>query len=164
MVVVLVLNATYEPLGVISMERAITLVVLGDADIVLGTGASVRSQHLTIDEPSVIVLRHMIKIARGRAVPLSRKALFARDRGECAFCETGKAETIDHVFPRSRGGKHEWMNVVASCARCNHYKRDRTPEEAGLTLRWKPFIPSRAYMLGCRNRPEWIPFLGGGSE
>lgn len=156
---VLVLNASFEPLGVISMERACTLVVLGQADILQDTGGEIRSPSLTIPEPSVILLKHMIKIKRSNVVPLSRKALFARDGHECAFCTEGHAETIDHVFPRSRGGKHEWKNVVASCARCNHYKADRTPDEAGLKLRWRPFAPSRGYMLNARNRPEWREFL-----
>lgn len=157
--VVLVLNASYEPLGVVSLERAITLVVLGDALTVLGTGKQIHSQKLTIDEPSVIVLKRMIKMDRSKTVPLSRKALFARDHYQCAYCEEGTAETIDHVFPKSRGGKHEWTNVVSSCAPCNHTKRDRTPEEAGMVLRFQPFAPSRAYMLGARNRPEWREFL-----
>ena len=160
-VVVLVLNASYEPLGVVSLERAVVLVVLGDAFTVQDTGREIRSPSMSIPEPSVIVLRKMIRMDRNRTVPLSRKALFARDNHECAFCEEGRAETIDHVFPRSRGGRHEWKNVVASCARCNHFKADRTPEEAGLTLRWVPFEPSRAYMLGARNRPEWKEFLRG---
>lgn len=157
--VVLVLNASYEPLGVVSLERAITLVVLGDATTVLGTGNYVHSQRLTIEEPSVIALRRMIKMDRSKTVPLSRKALFARDNHECAYCETGGAETIDHVHPKAQGGKHEWLNVVAACASCNHYKRDRTPEQAGMVLRWQPFAPSRAYMLGARNRPEWREYL-----
>lgn len=156
---VLVLNATYEPLGVISLERAVTLVILGDAHIIQDTGNRFSSPSMSIPEPSVIVLKKMIKMDRSRSVPLSRKALFARDKGECAFCLPGKAETIDHVFPRSRGGKHEWTNVVAACAPCNHYKRDRTPQEAGLKLRWEPFAPSRAYMLNARNRPEWSDYL-----
>lgn len=156
---VLVLNATYEPLGVISLERAVTLVVLGDAHIAQDTGREFRSPSMSVPEPSVIVLRRMIKLDRSRSVPLSRKALFARDGHECGFCKDGKAETIDHVHPRSRGGKHEWTNVVSACAPCNHQKADRTPEEAGMPLRWVPFAPSRAYMLGARNRPEWAEFL-----
>lgn len=156
---VLVLNVTYEPLGVISLERAVTLVVTGEADIVLGTGEFFRSPSTQIEEPSVIVLRKMIKMDRARSVPLSRKALFARDNYECAFCETGKAETIDHVFPKSKGGKHEWTNVVSACAPCNHRKRDRTPEEADMPLRFRPFAPTREFMLGQRNRPEWEQFL-----
>lgn len=157
--VVLVLNVTYEPLGVISMERAVTLVVMGEAHIAQDTGREFRSPSMSIPEPSVIVLRSNVKIDRSKSVPLSRKALFARDNHECAYCEEGTAETIDHVKPRAHGGKHEWMNVVSSCAPCNHRKRDRTPEEANMPLRFRPFIPDRAYMLGARNRPEWEPFL-----
>lgn len=156
---VLILNATYEPLGVISMERAVTLVVIGDARTVLDTGREFRSPSLSIPEPSVIVLNKAVRVDRSKSVPLSRKALFARDGHECAFCEDGSAETIDHVQPKSKGGQHEWMNVVSACARCNHKKRDRTPEEAGMPLRFRPFIPTRAFMLGSRNRPEWEPFL-----
>ena len=159
--VVLVLNVTYEPLGVVSVERAITLIVMGEATAVQNTDTVWRSPSMEMPVPSVIVLRKMIKVDRSRTVPLSRKALFARDGHECAFCETGRAETIDHVFPRSRGGKHEWTNVVSSCEACNHRKADRTPDEAGMPLRFVPFAPSRAYMLGARNRPEWQEFLRG---
>jgi 5-methylcytosine-specific restriction endonuclease McrA len=143
------------------MERAVTLVVIGDAHIVQDTGRSFSSPSISVPEPSVIALKRMVRMDRSKGVPLSRKALFARDNHECAFCETGTSETIDHVHPRSRGGKHEWTNVVSSCASCNHYKADRTPEEAGMALRWLPFAPSRAYMLGARNRPEWQEFLRG---
>lgn len=155
---VLVLNASYEPLGLVDVERAVTLVVLDRAETVLGTGKLLRSSYTEIEEPSVIRLTRMVKPRRGHKVPLSRKALFARDNYECAFC--GKpADTIDHVTPKAQGGKHEWQNVVACCGPCNHYKRDRTPEEAGMTLRFLPFVPTRAYMLGSRGRPEWSQFL-----
>lgn len=156
---VLVLNATYEPLGVIEIKRAVTLVVKGRAKLVLGTGKMVHSEKIEMEEPSVIVLTTMKHIDRSRSVPLSRKALFARDNHECAYCEEGKAETIDHVDPKAHGGKHEWMNVVSSCGPCNWRKRDRTPEEAGMELRFRPFIPTREFMLGQRNRPEWEPYL-----
>lgn len=161
---VLVLNVTYEPLGVISMERAVTLVVTGEAHTVQDTGRGFHSPSLTIPEPSVIVLHRNIRIDRAKTVPLSRKALFARDHHECAYCEEGKAETVDHVIPKAHGGGHEWMNVVSSCGPCNWRKRDRTPEEAGMPLRFRPFIPDRAYMLGARNRPEWEPFLYRGAS
>lgn len=160
---VLVLNVTYEPLTVVSTERAITLVVTGDAFTAQDTGREIHSPSMTIMEPSVIVMARPPKKKpdRKKSVPLSRKALFARDHHECAYCETGVAETIDHVHPRSKGGKHEWNNVVSSCGPCNWRKRDRTPEEAGMPLRFRPFTPDRAYMLGARNRPEWEPFLYG---
>lgn len=157
--VVLVLNVTYEPLGVIDLERAVTLVVMGQADIAQDTGRTINSTSLSIPEPSVIVLHKNVKIERAKTVPLSRKALFARDGHQCAYCEDGVAETVDHVVPKSHGGKNEWMNVVSSCGPCNWRKRDRTPEEAGMELRFRPFAPDRAYMLGARNRPEWEPFL-----
>lgn len=158
MELVLVLNASDEPLGIVDVERAITLVVLDRAETVIGTGNVIRSLYTVIEEPSVIRLLRKVRPRRGHKVPLSRKALFARDGYECAYC--GKtADTIDHVHPKAQGGRHEWSNVVACCGPCNHYKRDRTPEEAGMKLRFIPFVPTRAYMLGSRGRPEWDQFL-----
>ena len=156
---VLCLNATYEPLGIIGMERAVTLVVTGSADVVLDTGNEIRSQKLAIPEPSVIVMKRMVKARRDQVVPLSRKALFARDNHECAFCEDNRADSIDHVLPRSKGGKHHWNNVVACCTPCNAKKADRTPEEAGMPLRFKPFVPTRSAMMLARRRADWEPFL-----
>lgn len=163
---VLVLNVTYEPLGVVSLKRAITMLVMGAATSLLDTADSVHAESMQVPEPSVIILSKppRRKPERHKTVPLSRKALFARDHQQCAYCEEGKAETIDHVFPKSRGGKHEWMNVVSSCGPCNWRKRDRTPEEADMPLRFRPFVPDRAYMLGARNRPEWEPFLYRGKQ
>lgn len=156
---VLILNATYEPLGVISVQRAVTLLVLGHGHSVQDTGREIHSANLTIPEPSVVVIHKNVRIDRNKSVPLSRKALFARDGYKCAYCVDGIAETIDHVVPKAHGGKHEWTNVVSACGPCNWVKRDRTPEQAKMPLRFRPFAPDRAYMLGARNRPEWEPFL-----
>lgn len=158
---VLVLNASYEPLGVVSVPRAVTLLVLGRAVSELDTDQPMRSAHEQMRVPSVIRLTRMVRPPRRRTVPLSRKALFARDGGECQYCGD-PALTIDHVHPRSRGGRHEWSNVVACCLSCNARKADRTPDEAGMPLRSHPWVPTRNSMLGARGHPEWIPFLSQG--
>lgn len=163
---VLVLNVTYEPLGVVSVKRAVTMLVVGAAIMLQSTGTAVHSESTEVDIPSVIILSRppRRKPERTKTVPLSRKALFARDGHQCAYCEEGKAETIDHVVPKAHGGKHEWTNVVSSCGPCNWRKRDRTPEQAGMPLRFRPFAPDRAFMLSARNRPEWEPFLYRGKQ
>jgi 5-methylcytosine-specific restriction endonuclease McrA len=92
---------------------------------------------------------------------MSRRAIFARDGWRCAYCH-GSAETIDHVLPRSRGGRHAWDNVVAACARCNHTKGDKTPAELGWRLRVIPMAPKGLAwrVLGHRAPdPRWADWL-----
>ena len=89
------------------------------------------------------------------------RAIFARDGGRCAYCR-GTAETIDHVLPRSRGGGHQWDNVVAACAHCNHTKGDRTPAELGWRLHAVPSAPKGVAwrVLGHRAPdPRWAQWL-----
>jgi 5-methylcytosine-specific restriction endonuclease McrA len=86
-----------------------------------------------------------------------------RDGHRCRYCGHA-AETLDHVIPRSRGGRHVWENLVAACRRCNHTKADRTLDELGWTLRsGQPDAPRGAarLLLGHgRYEPAWAPFLG----
>jgi 5-methylcytosine-specific restriction endonuclease McrA len=87
--------------------------------------------------------------------------VFARDGHRCQYCG-GQAENIDHVVPRSRGGLHDWENVVAACRRCNTRKEDRLPEEAGFVLRRPPRRPrSRVWLLAAGGdlRSEWAPYV-----
>jgi 5-methylcytosine-specific restriction endonuclease McrA len=91
--------------------------------------------------PLVIRLRHYINIPH-KAVPLTRKNLMHRDKHTCQYCGKGGGDlTIDHIMPKSRGGRDEWENVVVACLRCNVGKGNRTPEEAGLKMRTKPMRP-----------------------
>lgn len=78
---------------------------------------------------------------RTGSVPYSRSALFIRDRGRCLYC--GKpGNTMDHIMPKSRGGRAEWINAATACASCNGKKADRTPEEAGMPLLRAPYAPT----------------------
>ena len=129
----LVLNASYEPLSVVSSRRATCLVLSEKAELLEHDGALMRSESLTFHRPSVIRLRYMVKVPYVRRTALSRRAIFARDDHRCQYCGD-RADSIDHVMPRSRGGEHSWENVVAACRPCNLGKRDRTPEEAGMRL------------------------------
>lgn len=144
----LVLNASYAPISVVSTRRAVILVLAGRADLVEeAMDRKIRSVSEELGAPVVIRLRRMVKVPYRRSVPLTRRALFSRDGHACAYCGHVTGLTIDHVLPRSRGGRHDWANVVASCVRCNHHKADRTPEEAGMTLRVQPYVPTGAKAL-----------------
>ena len=159
----LVLNATYEPLGVVSARRAVVLVLDRKAEVIHHSGDEFRSERMNVSVPSVIRLRYFVRVPYQRRAPLSRRAVFLRDGGRCQYCGK-RAESIDHVVPRSRGGNHTWDNVVAACGRCNSIKRDRLLEETHMHLRRRPESPRHlswvAVTLG--QVPEhWEPYLQG---
>ena len=129
----LVLNASFEPLSVVSSRRATCLVLTDKAEMLEDDGTVIRSERLVFPSPSVIRLRYMVKVPYVRRTALSRRAIFVRDEHRCQYCGA-RADSIDHVLPRSRGGAHTWENVAAACRPCNLGKRDRTPEEAGMLL------------------------------
>lgn len=162
---VLLLNATYEPLTALPLRRAIVLLVCGKADVVHGdpTGLVLHSAAGSVEVPSVIRLRVYVRVPYRARVPLTRAALMHRDRFRCAYC-AGKAETIDHVVPRSRGGTHTWENCVACCARCNHKKADKLLAELGWPLRTMPTTPRGRHwrlLAGLVDAdPQWLPYLG----
>src|SRR5258708_22414418 len=137
---VLVLNATYEPINVTAVRRAMVLLLKGVAQAEEVHNAEVHSAANAHKVPSVIRLlayRHIPQQSRA----LSRKNILLRDRNTCQFCGRvfPSAElTLDHVVPRSRGGRSSWENLVACCYHCNNTKGDRTPEEAGLKLARNP--------------------------
>src|ERR1700755_1362853 len=136
----LVLNATYEPLCVVSVRRATILVLTGKAECVSDGDGMLHSVAYELPVPSVVRLTRYVKVPYRTHVGLSRRAIFARDGGRCAYCR-GSAETIDHVFPRSRGAAHAWDSVVAACAKCNHSKGDKTVAELGWRLHSVPATP-----------------------
>jgi 5-methylcytosine-specific restriction endonuclease McrA len=157
----LVLNASYEPLGVVSWKRAVCLVLDDHADLVEADEAVVRSPSITLPLPSVIRLRQMVHAPRRRSVPVSRRAVFARDEYRCQYCGD-RADSIDHVVPRSRGGLDVWDNLAAACRPCNTRKRDRTPDEAGMHLLRPCRAPGHAasFVVGPHTVPDhWKPYL-----
>ncbi len=158
----LVLNAGYEPLAVVSFKRALVLVMNHKATIVESDrGHPVRAASGAWERPSVILLTRYVRIPRSRAVPVSRRGVLRRDEHRCCYC--GKsAATIDHVLPRSRGGRDTWENLVASCLRCNNVKSDKTPAEMGWTMRFTPGLPQGTTWVvpGVeRPLPQWDEYL-----
>ena len=161
----LVLNATYEPLGVVSARRAVVLVLADKAEIVHHNGAEFRSERLSLPVPSVIRLRYFVRVPYQRRAPLSRRGVFLRDDGRCQYCGK-KAESIDHVIPRSRGGEHTWENVVAACTRCNTLKRDRLLEDTHMRLKRRPEAPRHHswVVVSVGHMPEhWEQYLDAAS-
>src|SRR4051794_12870470 len=162
----LVLNATYEPLCVVPLRRAVVLVLAEKAVVVEASSDVMHSERLTLPVPTVVRLSRFVRVPYRREVPLTRRAVLERDGHACVYCGT-RADTIDHVRPRSRGGQHVWTNVVAACARCNHRKGDRLLAELGWHLRAAPAqpAPTVAVVMGWTMRdPSWAQYLGLAGE
>ncbi|PXW33447.1 UNVERIFIED_CONTAM: 5-methylcytosine-specific restriction endonuclease McrA [Williamsia faeni] len=165
---VLLLNATYEPLAAISIRRAIVLVLRERADVIHedGNGPLIHSAEMAIAVPSVIRLRTYVRVPYRAVIPMTRAALMQRDRTRCGYCGA-KADTIDHVVPRSRGGTHTWDNCVACCASCNHKKADRMLSELGWTLKVALTAPKgRHWRLLATVKefdPAWSRYLDVGA-
>jgi len=158
----LVLNAGYEPLAVVSFKRALVLVMNEKATVIAADAEHpVWGSHGVWDRPSVIILRRYVRIPSGRSIPVSRRGVLRRDNSRCGYC-AGSATTIDHIMPRSRGGKDSWENLVACCLKCNNLKGDRTPQEMNWSLRMTPRPPhgSTWMVRGVeRSEPDWEEFL-----
>jgi len=157
----LVLNATYEPLCVVSSRRAVVLVLGGKAIAVESGDTELHSERLVLRVPVVVRLTRFVRVPYRVHVPLTRRAVFARDGGRCVYCKA-PATSIDHVIPRSRGGEHVWENVVSCCRRCNHAKADRGLVELGWRLHRTPHAPTGPAwrVLGTgRMHPGWRQYL-----
>ena len=145
----LLLNATFEPIGVISWKKAIILSFLGKAEVVSAYEQVVHAISMSIKLPAVLRLTRYVKY-RHQEVKFTRRNIYIRDKYRCQYCGKvfePKDLTYDHVIPRSRGGKTTWTNVVTCCHACNRKKGSRTPKEAGMRLLSKP------------KEPHWHPMI-----
>lgn len=141
---VLVLNASYEPLHVVSVRRAILLLLKDKAEVVEAAQRTFHALHTEYPVPLVIRLVTYVRIPHRLTLPLNRRNVFIRDEFTCQYCgrQPGRAHlTMDHVIPRSRGGGFTWENIVAACGNCNQRKGNRLPKEIGMTPRRAPFRP-----------------------
>jgi 5-methylcytosine-specific restriction endonuclease McrA len=160
---VLLLNATFEPLAVVTAKRAVVLMLTGKAECVEVTlDVAFHSENLILPAPSVMRLSRYVRVPYRGAVPMTRAGVLRRDGRRCAYCGR-RADTIDHVVPRSRGGGHTWENCVAACRLCNSRKADRLLGELGWTLDRPPRPPSRSaggvLVLAIEPLPAWEPWL-----
>jgi 5-methylcytosine-specific restriction endonuclease McrA len=175
---VLLLNGgSWEPIAVITVPRAINLLLAGKAIVVEQSGRFLRSVRSQFEVPSVIALRVYINVPHRRA-HWSRQGVLIRDRHTCVYCGIrsgsvhkgrlyGKRDfTVDHILPKSRGGKDTWPNTACACAACNHRKGNRLPHEAGMRLRWEPKTPRTSYLVvalgsGAEHWRRYIEFTAG---
>jgi len=159
---VLVLNQDYRALTVCSVQRATVLVLLQKAELVHAEPDRwLRSPSTQVPWPSIVRLRAYVALPFKR-ITLTRKNVMRRDRNRCQYCGNRDALTIDHVLPRSRGGRDTWENLVTACVPCNNRKGSRTPDEAGMALRRRPFRPSHVMFIrdyvGTLD-DTWKPYL-----
>lgn len=162
----LVLNASYEPLCIVTQRRALNLILQAKAELISATEHFFRSASHAFPAPSVVRLVAYVKVPYTTRVALNRRAVFARDNFRCQYCHAA-AENIDHVIPRSRGGTHTWDNVVAACRACNARKEDRLLHEINMRLRRPPTMPhARAWALAATGsrRPDWEQWLGASAR
>jgi 5-methylcytosine-specific restriction endonuclease McrA len=162
---VLILNSNYEPLNVCNMRRAISLMLLGKAEVLQHRNAPIATGTGPFVAPSVLKMRYQVR----RPMPqlrLSRHSVLARDHYTCQYCGAkSKDLTIDHVVPKWAGGPQTWDNLVACCRRCNLKKADKPPQQAHMKLALKPkrphFVPYLALptYLKAQNRTEWKDYL-----
>lgn len=164
----LVLNATYEPLGVVSWQRAMILLYQQKVEVVASYERFVHGVSTKIALPSVLRLLRHVRLRRiFSEVPFSRANVYARDEHRCQYCGSAFDPahlTFDHVVPVARGGLKTWENIVTCCIPCNRRKGDKLPEERGMRLVRKPRRPDlpRALALVFTNRfaPEtWRDYL-----
>jgi len=156
----LALNASYEPLTMVPVRRALRLVIDGKAEIVeADRGRLVRSQTVAVPRPAVIRLVRFVHVPRRFRRQVTNTFLFARDGYRCLFCGRPGAQlrhreclTRDHLIPLSRGGTNEWTNVVTACSSCNTRKGNRLPEECGMHPLHPPVEPHFVHLTWAVRR------------
>ncbi|HSH03000.1 MAG TPA: HNH endonuclease [Anaerolineae bacterium] len=168
---VLLLNASYEPLDLITVRRAVNLLLSEKVHAVEGVARRMRSVSRVIEVPSVVRLSYYVNVPR-RDMTWSRRAVLERDNWQCIYCGVKAGDTngrrsysrtdftLDHIIPRSRGGHNSWGNTACACTKCNHRKADRTPHEAGMKMRFEPKTPRRRMVVVRGHVPtEWVKYF-----
>jgi 5-methylcytosine-specific restriction endonuclease McrA len=139
---VLVINTDLGPLHRVSLRHAVRMLVRKVAEVHEAQPDQLIGVYPV---PTVVrLVRYVVTRWRYTAGPAwSRSGVLARDGHRCGYC-AADATTVDHVLPRSRGGRNTWINTIAACGGCNQRKSDRTPAEAGMRLRFEPATPTWA--------------------
>lgn len=162
---VLLLSRNFEPISVVNWRKAMRMLFLEKAEVIEESDLKIKSANMEHNIPSI--MRLLIPFKKKKSIiKFSKNNLFARDNYRCQYCgKKGdhKGLTYDHVVPKSRGGKTTWENIVTACSDCNGLKANKTPEEAGMTIKTKPtkpnWIPLFSVALGRQNIPtSWRQF------
>jgi 5-methylcytosine-specific restriction endonuclease McrA len=168
---VLLLNASYEPLRLVTVQRAVNLMLSGRVRAVEGVAARLRTPCTVFEVPAVLSLKYYVNVPR-RGVAYSRRAVLRRDGWTCVYCGAQPGDqrrgrtlvkadfTVDHVVSRSRGGRSVWTNTACACYSCNQRKADRTPHEVGMALRFEPRLPRTNYLVFGGEMPRaWRKYV-----
>lgn len=160
---VLVLNQDYQPINICRVRRAVVLILQGKAEVLENGLGSIHAISCSLPIPSIVRIGYLVKRPRFQR-KLTRFEVFNRDKYTCQYCGRDTKElTLDHIIPRSQGGRHDWENVVSCCFPCNRRKAGRTPMEAGMKLIQRPLIPRPdsfyvPYQY-LRTHSEWQKYL-----
>ena len=158
----LILNSTFQPLSVASAKRSISLLLAKKINVIKESKYEIRSENKIIKIPKVALLTYYVKAPYSRRVALNRSNIFIRDFYTCQYCGNN-AESIDHIIPKSKGGEHEWSNVVACCKKCNLTKADKLLNQSILKLKKFPIKPEGNFwiktIIGSNPDPEWNEYL-----
>jgi 5-methylcytosine-specific restriction endonuclease McrA len=145
----LVLNATFEPLQIVSWQKAIQLLFQGKVEVIEESEREIRTVSFTIKIPAVLRLLNFVPLKNKKElVRFSRSNVFLRDQYRCQYCNkkpNASLLTLDHVIPIVQGGEKSWKNIVTACKPCNQKKGGRTPQEAKMKLIRPP------------QCPQWLP-------
>ena len=156
----LALNASFEPLTILPMERALRLVIEEKAEVLEQDDARIfRSAREHFAAPLVIRLKRFVHVPRRFRRQVTNTFLFARDGYRCQYCGRHRSNfrgreflTRDHIFPLSRGGENVWENVTTACSPCNNRKGNHLPDEAGLRLHSVPREPNYVELVWAVRR------------
>ena len=162
----LLLTQGYEPIKIISWQRAMTLLTLDKVEVVEEYDIAVRGTSMIVNVPAVVRLRKAFR-RFAKPVKFSRVNIYARDGYTCQYCGDRLSVnelTYDHVVPRSQGGQTDWTNIVTCCHDCNRTKGGRTPRQAGMVLRAIPtqpnWVPAVTIRVSLRSVPDaWRDYL-----
>lgn len=158
----LILNADDTPLNVASAYRAFNLVFKGKAIVVRDDhDHPIHSELKTFKRPTIVRLTNYIYIPHRKTMPLTRQNVYNRDGHKCAYCNSTKKLTLDHITPKSKGGKNTWLNLVTCCSKCNCKKDNKTPSEANMVLKIKPYVPNYADFIVSdgASHTHWVEYF-----
>ena len=158
------LDSSFRPIDVIDSVEALVLCLVGKAKTIESHAKEIRSVTKNFKLPAVIVLNRYVKF-RFSTVACNRANILLRDKNQCQYCAKyfqADKLTLDHVLPKSRGGRNTWNNMVAACKKCNQRKGNKTPEESGMQPLRKPFAPKANLLRTLKKEqisPKWKNYL-----
>lgn len=163
----LVVDSISRPVGFCTWQESMKLIYEGIAIVLKEDegGKEIHSQHLTFKIPRVILIKDYVSKRQKETVSLTRRNVVIRDERKCQYCQKVldfEDQTLDHVIPRSKGGKSIWENLVLACRSCNRKKADFLLSEIGWTLEILPKRPKSGIQYKFLNkiRPEWADWAG----